>query len=89
MASKKSSATKKTKQWGKADKAALANLIRDGEVDISKTEDIDYIDKVREEFFTHRERRNFHRNFRDFSAAWATEESRNGERKKESIGKPQ
>ena len=89
MANKKtSSTTKKTKQWGKANKAALANLICD-DVNISKTDDTDYIDKVREEYFSHRERRNFHRNFLDFSAAWVMEESHNRERKKESIGKPQ
>ena len=77
---------KNTKQWGKADKAALAKLIH---VNISRTDNINYIDKVWEDYFSHCERRNFHQNFQDFSAAWVTEVSRNGEKRKESKGKPQ
>jgi hypothetical protein len=70
-----------SKSWGKVDKAALAKLITDGDVDITDT-NLANIDTIREEFFPHRDRRNFHRNFRDFAAAWDLENSLTGIRSK-------
>ena len=85
MAKKKASS--KVKKWGKVGKASLAKLIRDGDVSIDTDVDIPYIDKVQKRYFPHLDRRNFHRNFRDFAARWDTEEAANGARKRELEGK--
>ncbi len=52
------SLVKTTKQWGKLDKAALHQLIVDGDVDI---EDLSFknIDAVQARYFPHRQQRNF------------------------------
>ena len=63
------SLVKTTKQWGKLDKAALHQLIVDGDVDI---EDLSFknIDAVQARYFPHRQQRNFRRNFKDFASAF-------------------
>ena len=55
-----------TKNWGKVDRAALHELVREGFVDI---EDLSYenIVAVQAEYFPHRTVHNFRRNFKDFS----------------------
>jgi len=55
-----------TKNWGKVDRAALHELVRQGFVDI---EDHSYknIDAIQAEYFPHRTVRNFCHNFKDFS----------------------
>ena len=60
------------KKWGKVDKAALQDLIDDGTVDVSDLS-VRTIDAIRDEYFRHREKKNFRRNFRDFIAANALE----------------
>jgi hypothetical protein len=83
--SSKKSSKKKTsgtpKYWGKVDKAALSKLILEGLVDITDTS-LPNIDAIQEEYFPHRKRKNFHRNFRDFAAAWDLEETLKGARSK-------
>lgn len=84
---KKTSSSKKkkkkgtTKYWGRVDKAALAELVLEGHVDITNTS-IPNIDAIQEQYFPHRVRKNFHRNFRDFAAAWDLEEELKGARSK-------
>ena len=72
MVKKKKSSLKKIASWGKAGRAALAKLIRDGDVDIDNIS-IHYIDSVQAKYFGHLKRRNFHHNYREFAAAWDTE----------------
>ena len=69
-----------TKHWGKVDRAALHDLVRDGSVDI---EDLSYanIDAVQAQYFPHRTVRNFRRNFKDFSSAFDLEEILSGARR--------
>jgi hypothetical protein len=77
--SKKKKSSGKPKYWGKVDKGALSKLILEGLVDITDTS-IPNIDAIQEQYFPHRKRKNFHRNFRDFAAAWDLEESLKGAR---------
>jgi len=83
---KKKKASKKIASWGKAGRAALAELIRNGDVDIDDIS-IHYIDSVQAKYFGHLKRRNFHRNYWEFAAAWDTEVALNGERKKAAASK--
>jgi hypothetical protein len=66
-----------TKNWGKADRAALARLVHDRHVDINN---LSYknIDAVGEEYFIHRDKKNFRRNFRDFAATFDLEAEYSG-----------
>ncbi len=68
---------KTTKQWGKVDKAALHELIVDGDVDI---EDLSFnnIDAVHGRYFPHRQQRNFQHNFKDFASAFNLEQALSG-----------
>jgi hypothetical protein len=68
---------KTTKQWGKVDKAALHELIVDGDVDI---EDLSFenIDAVHARYFPHPQQRNFGRNFKDFASAFDLKQARSG-----------
>jgi hypothetical protein len=52
----------KAKHWGKADKKHLANLIREGDVDISNTS-YSNIEDVQLAYFSHPKVRSFRRNF--------------------------
>ncbi len=69
-----------TKHWGKFDRAALNDLVRDGSVDI---EDLSYenIDAVQAEYFPHQTVRNFRRNFKDFCGAFDLKEGLIGARR--------
>jgi hypothetical protein len=73
------------KKWGKVDRIALTDLIKEGEVDITNLTTA-YIDKVNSDFFPHRDKRNFRRNYRDFAAAWDLEAEYSGARRQESAG---
>jgi hypothetical protein len=53
------------KQWCQDDKNKLQKLIGNGKVDISKTDNIDYIDRFKHNFFRKRDNANFRRNFRN------------------------
>ena len=70
----------RVKPWGKVDKAALHKLVVDGHVDI---EDLtfDNIDRVREQYFPHRDRINFRRNFASFASSFDLEEGLEGARR--------
>ena len=71
--------TTTTKHWGKVDRDALHELVREGFVDI---EDLSYenINAVQAEYFPHRTVRNFWHNFKDFSSAFDLEEGLIGAR---------
>jgi hypothetical protein len=61
-----------TKQWGKADRTLLHQLIAKGSVDI---EDLStaIIDSVQKQHSGHRSQQKFWRNFKDFSASYDLE----------------
>ena len=65
-------ATKPIKSWGQADRDLLEDLTKRQLIDIT---DITHqnIEQVRELHFWHRDKRNFFRNFCDYSAAWDLE----------------
>ena len=69
----------RVKPWGKVGKAALHKLIVDGHVDIENLE-IPYIDSVREQYFPHRERKNFRCNFANFATSFDLEAGVEGAR---------
>jgi hypothetical protein len=58
-----------TKQWGKADKAFLHQLIAKGKVNI-KDLPMKNIDSIQKKHFSHCTQCNFRRNFKDFAAAF-------------------
>jgi hypothetical protein len=62
-------ATTRTKKWGQADRDLLADLTNRQLVDITGTSHQN-IEQVRDLHFWHRDKKNFRRNFRDYSAAW-------------------
>jgi len=61
-------ATTKTKKWGQANKDLLADLTNRQLIDITDTTPQN-IEQVRELHFRHRDKKNFRRNFHDYSAA--------------------
>jgi hypothetical protein len=60
-----------TKKWGKANKAALSRLIKDGDVDIYGTSTTN-INRLGVAHSLHQEK-NFRRNFCNFAASFAIE----------------
>jgi len=68
------------KQWGKVDKAALYQLIVDGDVDIEDLSS-ENIDAVNARYFPHRQKRNFRRNFKDFASAFDLDQALSGARR--------
>ena len=72
--------------WCKEDKNKLQKLIDDGKVNITKTEDMDYIDSVRHKYFRERKGDNFHRNFRGFACALTIAEHYDGYRARLAAG---
>jgi hypothetical protein len=73
--------TTKTKKWGQADRDLLADLTNRQLINITDTSPQN-IDQVRDLHFRLREKKNFHRNFRDDSAAWDLEIEYSGTRRK-------
>ena len=63
---------KSTKNWGQADRDLLADLTNRQLIDITDTTHQN-IEQVRDLHFRHRDKRNFRRNFRDYSTAWDLE----------------
>jgi hypothetical protein len=57
------------KLWGQKQKDDLQKLIDTGKVDITKTDDIDYINQVRHKYFRERKVDNFRCNFRTFACS--------------------
>jgi len=72
--------TTKTKKWGQADKDLLANLVNRQLIDITDTSHQN-IEQVRDIHFCHRNKQNFWRNFRDYSAVWDLEIKYSGARR--------
>jgi hypothetical protein len=70
-----------TKKWGKVDRAALAKLVHNGDVDINNLS-TNYIDAVGKEHFCHCNKKNFSRNFRDFAATFNLEAKYVGARRR-------
>ncbi len=70
-----------TKKWGKVNRAALAKLVHDGDVDINDLSTA-HIDAVGKEHFRHRDKKNFCHNFRDFAATFDLEAKYSGARKR-------
>jgi hypothetical protein len=58
----------KAKQWEKADKKYLFDLVRIGDIDITNTL-YKIIEDVQKTFFDHRDVKNFRRNFCNFVAS--------------------
>jgi len=62
------------KPWCRDDKDKPQKLINDGRIDITRTKDIQYIDRVRHSHFRELDPVNFHRNFRSFARSVEIEE---------------
>ena len=60
---------KSTKNWGQADRDLLEDLTNRQLIDITDTT-YQNIDQVRDLHFRHRDKKNFRKNFRNYSAAW-------------------
>jgi hypothetical protein len=71
---------KATKNWGQADKDLLADLTNRQLIYITDTS-YQNIEQVRDLHFRHRDKKNFCRNFRDYSAAWDLEIEHSGARR--------
>jgi hypothetical protein len=54
------------KKWGKQKKQLLAKLIKKEKFDLSRENDMEYIDQVRLKYYRKRDNRNFRRNFRNY-----------------------
>ncbi len=70
-----------TKKWGKVNKAALTRLVHNGDMDINDLSN-NNIDNVGKEYFCHRKKKNFCRNFRDFAATFELEAEYSGARRR-------
>ena len=74
------------KPWGIDDKKKLQQLIDDGKVGISRTEDIDYIDSVRFKYYRERDTANFRRNFWNYACSVDIKEHYRGYRARLAAG---
>jgi hypothetical protein len=77
---------KSTKNWGQADRDLLVNLTNRQLIYITVTTHQN-IEQVRDLHFRHRDKRNFRRNFGDYSAAWDLEIEYSGAQRYEGEGK--
>ncbi len=75
-----------TKQWGKADRALLHQLIAEGSVNI-KDPSMTNIDSIQKQHFGHCTQQNFWRNFKDFTAAYELKLGLAGARQEPNKGK--
>ena len=71
---------KSTKNWGQADRDLLADLTNRQLIDITDTT-YQNIEQVRYLRFRHRDKKNFRKNFRNYSAAWDLEIEYSGARR--------
>ena len=74
------------KPWCKDDKDKLQKLIDNGKVDISKTDNIEYIDSIRHKYFRERGNLNFRRNFRGYARSLMIAEHYDGYRARLAAG---
>ena len=72
------------KPWGKDNKKFLQKLINEGKVDIRRTSDVRYIDRIRVKYFRERDVQNFRRNFRTYARSRELEDQISGYRRQQS-----
>ena len=70
------------KPWSKANKDYLQELIDLGKVDIGRSADTRYIDRVRAKYFRDRDEANFRRNFRSYARSRELEDTLSGARRR-------
>jgi hypothetical protein len=80
------SATTRIKKWEQADRDLLANLTNRQLIDITDTT-YQNIEQVGDLHFRHHDKKNFRKNFRNYSAAWDLEIESSGARRNEGEGK--
>ncbi len=68
------------KPWGQNNKELLQKLIDRHKIDISRTGDTDYIDRIRYKYFRPRDTLNFWRNFRSYARSLDLEDHLSGYR---------
>jgi hypothetical protein len=54
------------KKWGKQEEQLLAKLIKKGKVDLSRENNVEYIDQVQLKYYCERNDGNFCQNFRNY-----------------------
>ncbi len=74
-----------SKPWGPEDKELLQKLIDRGKVNITRTDDLAYIDQVKHKYFPSRDKQNFRRNFRNYARSWELEDHLAGYRRREGM----
>ena len=72
----------RVKPWSKANKDFLQELIDTGKVDIGRSADTKYIDRVRVKYFRDRDEHNFRRNFRSYARSRELEDTLSGARRR-------
>ena len=70
------------KPWSKDNKNYLQQLIDEGKVDIERSADTKYIDRVRVKYFRDRDELNFRRNFRNYARSRELEDLLSGARRR-------
>ena len=70
------------KPWSKANKTFLQELINLGKVDIRRSADTRYIDRVRAKYFRDCDEANFRRNFRSYARSRELEDTLSGARRR-------
>jgi hypothetical protein len=68
------------KPWGQIDKDLLQKFINRGKLDITRTGDTDYINKIRYKYFRPCDSHNFRRNFRSYARSRDLEDHLSGYR---------
>ncbi len=68
------------KPWGKAGKKYLQELIANGKVDIRRTADNQYIDRICMKFFSERNEKNFRCDFQNYARSRELEDHLSGYR---------
>jgi hypothetical protein len=71
------------KPLGQNDKDLLQKLINRGKIDITRTGDTDYIDRIRHKYFRPRDTLNFQRNFRSYARSRDLEDHLSGYRQEQ------
>jgi len=66
------------KPWSKENKNYLQELIDLGKVDIGRSADYKYIDRIRVKYFRNRDEHNFRRNFRNYARSRELEDTLSG-----------
>jgi hypothetical protein len=74
------------KPWCKDDKDKLQNLIDNGKVNITKMDNIEYIDTICHRYFRGRGNLNFRRNFRSYARSLAIAKHYDGYRARLAAG---